>query len=57
MLDDTRPDDASARARAAVEKLTELVRLNPNEAYYKMCLREWLKELANPTRYRGEERR
>ncbi len=50
-------DGASARARAEVEKLTELVRQNPDDEYYRMCLREWLKELAHPTRYQGEERR
>ncbi len=53
-LPDILPDDASARARAEVEKLTGLLRQYPDDAYYRMCLREWLKELAHPTRYRGE---
>jgi len=49
------PDDAPRRAREAVERLTELVRLNPGVLSYEIKLRGWLHELAHPTKYKGED--
>ncbi len=42
---DTRPDDASARARAEVEKLRLKILMYPDDAYYQICLQGWLAEL------------